>query len=170
MAAYTTAPSATTSRACPSCGSGDTASLRSIWEQGTSPAEGAVVGLVGASSRDPAGIRQLAGTLDLLLVTANVPLEWGGLIAALAPNGGIHFVGAMLEPVPVSVFPLIVGQRRVSGSPTGSPVDIATMLDFAARHRVLPQTEHTPMSRINEAFARLEAGRARYRIVLDADF
>jgi len=26
------------------------------------------------------------------------------------------------------------------------------------------------MSNINEAFARLEAGKARYRIVLDADF
>jgi len=26
------------------------------------------------------------------------------------------------------------------------------------------------MSQINEAFARLESGKARYRIVLDADF
>jgi uncharacterized zinc-type alcohol dehydrogenase-like protein len=34
----------------------------------------------------------------------------------------------------------------------------------------VPQTEHFPMSEINEAFARLEAGKARYRIVLDADF
>ena len=44
------------------------------------------------------------------------------------------------------------------------------MLEFAARHGVLPQTEHFPMSRINEAFQRLQAGKARYRIVLDADF
>ena len=44
------------------------------------------------------------------------------------------------------------------------------MLDFAARHNVAPQTEHFPMSRINEAFSRLESGKARYRIVLDADF
>ena len=43
------------------------------------------------------------------------------------------------------------------------------MLEFAARHGVTPQTEHFPMSRINEAFQRLEAGKARYRIVLDAD-
>jgi uncharacterized zinc-type alcohol dehydrogenase-like protein len=35
---------------------------------------------------------------------------------------------------------------------------------------VAPQTEHFPMSHINEAFARLESGKARYRIVLDADF
>lgn len=47
---------------------------------------------------------------------------------------------------------------------------IETMLDFAARHNIAPQTEHFPMSDINEAFARLEAGKAHYRIVLDADF
>jgi len=44
------------------------------------------------------------------------------------------------------------------------------MLDFASRHKVAPQTEHFPMSHINEAFARLASGKARYRIVLDADF
>jgi uncharacterized zinc-type alcohol dehydrogenase-like protein len=44
------------------------------------------------------------------------------------------------------------------------------MLDFAARHKIAPQTEHFPMSKINEAFARLASGKARYRIVLDADF
>ena len=76
----------------------------------------------------------------------------------------------MVEPIPVAVFPLILGQRSVSGSPTGSALAIETMLDFAARHGVTPQTEHFPMSRINEAFDRFEAGKARYRIVLDADF
>jgi alcohol/geraniol dehydrogenase (NADP+) len=35
---------------------------------------------------------------------------------------------------------------------------------------VTPQTEHFSMSKINEAFARLKSGKARYRIVLDADF
>jgi len=44
-------------------------------------------------------------------------------------------------------------------------VAIETMLDFASRHNVTPQTEHFPMSKINEVFARLESGKARYRIV-----
>jgi uncharacterized zinc-type alcohol dehydrogenase-like protein len=122
------------------------------------------------SSRDSAGIKKLAQSFDLLIVTANVPLDWDSLIASLAPHGRMHVVGAVLEPIPVAVFALLVGQKCVSGSPTGSPVAIETMLDFAARHNITPQTEHFPMSRINEAFARLEAGKARYRIVLDADF
>eukprot|EP00456_Euglypha_rotunda_P019688 TRINITY_DN1739_c0_g1_i8.p1 TRINITY_DN1739_c0_g1~~TRINITY_DN1739_c0_g1_i8.p1 ORF type:complete len:252 (-),score=60.67 TRINITY_DN1739_c0_g1_i8:136-891(-) len=122
------------------------------------------------SSRDPAAIGKLAGQLDLLIVTANVTLDWNAMLGTLAPHGRLHFVGLVLEPIAASVVPLIMGQRSISGSPTGSPVDIATMLEFAARHQVTPQTEHYPMSRINEAFERLESGKARYRIVLDADF
>jgi uncharacterized zinc-type alcohol dehydrogenase-like protein len=122
------------------------------------------------SSEDSAGIKKLAGSFDLLISTVNVKLDWDAIIGALAPNGRLHVVGITLDPIPVSVFSLIVGQRNVSGSPTGSPVAIETMLDFASRHNIAPQTEHFPMSQINEAFARLEFGKARYRIVLDADF
>jgi alcohol/geraniol dehydrogenase (NADP+) len=122
------------------------------------------------SSRDSAAIKKLAATFDLLIVTVNVPLDWDALIGSLAPNGRMHVVGAVTQPIPVAIFPLIMGQRSISGSPTGSPVAIEKMLDFAARHNIAPQTEHYPMSKINEAFERLEAGKARYRIVLDADF
>jgi uncharacterized zinc-type alcohol dehydrogenase-like protein len=122
------------------------------------------------SSKDSAAIKRLAGSFDLVISTVNVPLDWDAIIGTLAPNGRLHSVGIMPEPIPVSAFALIAQQRSVSGSPTGSPVDIKTMLDFAARHDIAPQTEHYPMSRINEAFARLESGKARYRIVLDADF
>src|SRR2546428_24895 len=122
------------------------------------------------SSKDSAAIGKLAGSIDLLISTVNVRLDWDALIGTLAPNGRLHVVGAVLEPIPVSAFSLIMGQRSVSGSPTGSPVAIETMLDFASRHNVTPQTEHFPMSNINEAFERLESGKARYRIVLDADF
>jgi uncharacterized zinc-type alcohol dehydrogenase-like protein len=122
------------------------------------------------SSRNPGAIKQLAGTLDLLLVTVNVPLDWDALIASLAPTGRLHVLGLIVEPIPVHVIPLIMGQRSLSGSPVGSPVGTALMLDFAARHGITPQNEHFPMSHINEAFDRLRAGKARYRIVLDADF
>src|SRR5262249_20430483 len=97
-------------------------------------------------------------------------LDWDALIASLAPNGRLHVLGLVVEPIPVHVIPLIMGQRSLSGSPTGAPVATGLMLDFAARHGITPQTEHFPMSRINEAFERLGAGKARYRIVLDADF
>jgi uncharacterized zinc-type alcohol dehydrogenase-like protein len=122
------------------------------------------------STKDSAAIKKLGGTFDLLISTVDVKLDWDALIGTLAPNGRLHVVGAVLEPIPVAAFSLILQQRSVSGSPTGSPVMIQTMLDFASRHNIAPQTEHFPMSKINEAFARLESGKAHYRIVLDADF
>jgi uncharacterized zinc-type alcohol dehydrogenase-like protein len=122
------------------------------------------------TTSDAAAIRKLAGSFDLLISTVNVKLDWDAIIGTLAPNGRLHVVGAVLEPIPVAAFSLIMQQRSVSGSPTGSPVMIQSMLDFASRHNIAPQTEHFPMSKINEAFARLQAGKARYRIVLDADF
>jgi uncharacterized zinc-type alcohol dehydrogenase-like protein len=122
------------------------------------------------SSKDSAAINKLAKSFDLLIVTVNVPLDWDALINSLAPNGRMHVVGAVLEPIPVQAFPLIMRQASVGGSPTGSPTGLMEMLDFAARHRVSPQTEHFPMSRINEAFQHMASGKARYRVVLDADF
>jgi len=122
------------------------------------------------SSRDSTAIKKLAGSFDLLISTVDVPLDWEALIGALAPNGRLHVVGVVLQPIPVAAFSLIAQQRSVSGSPAGSPVAIETMIDFAARHNISPQTEHFPMSKINEAFARLASGKAHYRIVLDADF
>jgi Zn-dependent alcohol dehydrogenases len=119
---------------------------------------------------DAGALQALGGSLDLIIDTVNVALDWNGLLNALAPKGRLHVVGAVLEPIAVSVFPLLSGQRSISGSPTGSRGAIDTMLDFAARHGVAPQTEHFPMSRANEALDRLRAGKARYRIVLDADF
>jgi uncharacterized zinc-type alcohol dehydrogenase-like protein len=122
------------------------------------------------STHDPDALRALAGKLDLVLDTVNVALDWNAYLGTLAPGGRLHVVGAVLEPLVVSAMSLMRQQRSVSASPTGSRSAIDAMLAFAARHKVEPATEHFPMSRVNEALARLRAGHARYRIVLDADF
>ena len=69
-----------------------------------------------------------------------------------------------------AVFPLIIGQRSIGGSPLGSPATIATMLDFAARHQIAPLIETFPMSQVNTAMEKLHSGKPRYRIVLENDF
>jgi len=121
------------------------------------------------SSKDSAAMKQLAGSLDFILVTVNATLDWATLIAALAPRGRIHFVGAVLQPVEVAVFGLIVGQKSISGSPSGSPSAVDQMLEFCARHQIAPIIEEYPMSRINDALERLRSGHARYRVVLKND-
>lgn len=119
------------------------------------------------SSRDPRAIAAAARSFDLLLVTVNVSLDWPAMLKTLKPRGRMHVVGAVLEPMGIPAFALISGQKSVSGSPTGSPTTIATMLEFAARHKIAPQVEYFPLSRVNDALKHLADGKARYRIVLD---
>lgn len=111
-------------------------------------------------------IEKIAGSLDFILNTANVPLDWDAFINALGPDGRLHFVGAVLEPVPVQAFSLIMGRKSISGSPLASPATVSDMLEFCARHKIAPVTETFAMGEVNEALDHLRAGKARHRIVL----
>jgi uncharacterized zinc-type alcohol dehydrogenase-like protein len=73
---------------------------------------------------------QLKGSLDLILVTANVPLDWEAYLALLAPKGTLHFVGAVPQPISVSAFTPLAGQKSVSGSPLGSPATTRCRIEF----------------------------------------
>jgi len=42
------------------------------------------------------------------------------------------------------------------------------MIEFCARHGIVPQVEHFPMSQVNDAIQHLRDGKARYRVVLEA--
>jgi uncharacterized zinc-type alcohol dehydrogenase-like protein len=121
------------------------------------------------NSRAEAEVERLAGSLDFVLSTVNADLNWGLYLAALAPKGRLHTVGVIPSPIQVHAFPLIAGQKSLSGSPLGAPATIGKMLDFCARHHIEALTEHYPMSQVNEAMAHLEAGKARYRVVLEND-
>jgi len=121
------------------------------------------------SSKDSEAMKAIRGSLDFLISTVDVPLDWPAILETLGPRGRLHVVGAVLDPIPVPAMSLILGQRSVSGSPTGSPATMGSMLDFCARHQIAPLVEHFPLSKVNEAMAHLRAGKARYRIVLDND-
>lgn len=122
------------------------------------------------NSRDANQIAKLAGSLDFILSTVNVALPWEAILGAIAPRGQLILVGAVLEPIPVTAFSLIVDQKSIAGSVTGSPSTVLQMLDFCARHGIAPVVETFPMSRVNEALEHLRSGRARYRVVLQNDF
>lgn len=122
------------------------------------------------NSRDSAEIEKLAGKFDMILSTVNVSMDWKSYLNALAPKGKLHLVGATLEPIPLVSFSVIMGQKSVTGTATGSPAVVRKMLEFCARHNIETVTENFKMSEINEAFEHLESGKARYRIVLENDF
>lgn len=114
-------------------------------------------------------LKKIAGRLDLIISTVNAGLNVSEFLDTLAPNGCLHNVGAVLNPLQVPAFSLITGQKSVAGSPAGSPTAIDEMLAFSARHSIAPITEMFPMSKVNDAIEHLRSGQARYRIVLEND-
>jgi uncharacterized zinc-type alcohol dehydrogenase-like protein len=118
------------------------------------------------NSRDSAELASAANSFDLILSTVNVKLDWGSYVQTLRPKGRLHFLGAILEPVEVSVFALMGAQRSISSSPVGSPAVIGQMLEFAARHNIEPEVEVFDFADVNAAIERLEKGSPRYRVVL----
>ncbi|WP_337026360.1 NADPH-dependent aldehyde reductase Ahr [Pantoea eucrina] len=122
------------------------------------------------NSRDPKALKALAGQFDLIISTVAVDLDWQPYFQALAPHGKFHTVGAVMKPFPVPAFTLIMGDRAVTGSSTGSPGQLRTLMRLAARTDIAPQVEEFPMSKINDALEHVRAGKANYRVVLKADF
>ncbi len=140
----------------------------------SSPAKHAEALQLGAhrcvSSTDRAELKANAGSLDILLVCAGASLDWDALVATLAPKGRLHLVGVVTDKMTLRSGSLLSWQKSLSASPTPSPRMLARMLDFAARHQILPQVERFAMRDVNRALDHLRSGQARYRIVLDADF
>lgn len=121
------------------------------------------------NSRDPEALKAKAGYFDLIISTVNVKMDWNAYIGTLGPKGRLHLVGAVLEPVDAAVFPLIMQQRCISGSPVGSPTTIAQMLDFCVRHDIKPVVEKMKLTEVNAAIDKLKNGDVHYRLVLEND-
>jgi len=119
------------------------------------------------SDKEPWNNPKLQGKFDLIINTTNAGLNWDGYVAMLAPGGVLHTVGVVSNPFGVTqVFPLIAGQKSLSGTPLGSPATSREMIDFCARHQIRPMVEEYPLSKINDAFDKLRNGSPRYRLVL----
>jgi len=136
----------------------------------TSPAKEEEARALGAhhfvNTRESRTLKDLAGSFDFILNTANADEDWGVYLQALRPTGTLCIVGVPPKPVSMPAFPLISGARTVAGSPIGSPQRIREMLEVAARHGVKAQTELFPMAKVNEAIEKVKKFKVRYRAVL----
>jgi uncharacterized zinc-type alcohol dehydrogenase-like protein len=118
-------------------------------------------------SRDTDAIASATESFDLLLSTVNVPLDWNAYLGTVKRRGRLHVLGAVPEPLAIVNAQLMMGNRSVSSSPSGSPTAALTMLDFAARHDIAPVCEMFGFDQINEAIDHVRSGSARFRVVLE---
>lgn len=119
-----------------------------------------------ANSRETKAMKDVMGTMDLIISTVNANEEWNTYLQALRPTGTLCLVGVPPSALSLQAMPLIAGVRAITGNPTGSPARMREMLDVAARHGVHAKTERFAMADANEAIEKVKKNKVRYRAVL----
>ncbi|XP_073040113.1 8-hydroxygeraniol dehydrogenase-like [Primulina eburnea] len=120
-------------------------------------------------SHDPEQMQAAAGTLDGIIDTVSATHPLVPLISLLKPHGKLVLVGVPEKPLELPSLPLIIGRKSVSGSGIGGIKETQEMIDFAAKHKILPDVEIIHIDYINTAMERLVKSDVRYRFVIDIE-
>lgn len=115
-----------------------------------------------------AKLRAMGGAQAIVVATNNATAT-AALMSGLAPQGRLVLLGAGKDPLPVAAGHLVVGERSVLGSITGSPYENEKVLAFSVLADVRPMIEVLPFQRANEAYQKMKSGRAKFRMVLSME-
>lgn len=118
-------------------------------------------------STDPAQMRAHAYSFDFILDTVSAEHDINAILRLVKVDGRLTLVGAPAQPLALSAFALILGNRSVSGSNIGGIGQTQEMLDFCGAHGITADVERIPVQQVNEAWQRLEKGDVKYRFVID---
>ena len=116
---------------------------------------------------DPGEALTALGGAAAVIATAASGASMSPLIAGLRPRGTLVVVGAAPDPIEVGTSDLIFGGRRILGSLTGTAAENEDNLAFCLTHGVVPMIEAMPFTDAPQAYERMMAGHARFRVVLD---
>jgi propanol-preferring alcohol dehydrogenase len=118
------------------------------------------------AATDPAEALQALGGAKVILITASGGKTVGATFGGLRPGGVSIDVGVGPEPIEITSQDLIFGDRKVAGSLTGNPSTGDATLRFSALSGVAAMIETVPLDQAAAAYAKMMAGKARFRMVL----
>jgi D-arabinose 1-dehydrogenase-like Zn-dependent alcohol dehydrogenase len=122
--------------------------------------------LVVFAGDDPGAALRDAGGVDLILSTTNSAKQIAAAFGGLRPGGRFVNLGVPDGPLTIDSRTLMWGQRQIRGSSQDERADLHEILTLAAAGKVKPRLELYPLARVNEARERLQAGKVRYRAVI----
>ena len=121
------------------------------------------------AATDPAEALQALGGAKVILITASGGKTVAETFKGLHPGGVSIVLGVGPEPIEVSAMDLIFGNRKLEGALTGNPATGDETLRFSALSGVSAMIETVPLEQAADAYAKMMAGKARFRIVLTMD-
>ena len=113
-----------------------------------------------SATTDPAAALQGLGGAKIILITASGGNTVAATFKGLRAGGVSIAVGVGPEPIEIA------GMDKVAGSLTGNPATGDTTLRFSALSGVSPMIETVPLDHAAAAYAKMMAGKARFRMVL----
>ena len=121
---------------------------------------------IDSATTDPAAALQGLGGAKIILITASGGNTVAATFKGLRAGGVSIAVGVGPEPIEIAGMDLVFGERKVAGSLTGNPATGDTTLRFSALSGVSPMIETVPLDQAAAAYAKMMAGKARFRMVL----
>jgi propanol-preferring alcohol dehydrogenase len=115
---------------------------------------------------DVAEALQALGGMHVILATAPGAKAISACMKGLRERGRLVVVAAALEPIEIAATDLIFGGRGIDGSLTGDVATTDAALSFSRQAGVRAVIETLPLEDAPEAYARMMAGQARFRVVL----
>jgi propanol-preferring alcohol dehydrogenase len=122
---------------------------------------------IDSKATDPGVALTELGGAAAIVATAADGGSMSPLIPGLAPNGKLVVVGAGGDPIAVNTPDLLFGTRGIAGSLTGTSIENEDNLKFGLANGVRPMIEVVPWQEAPQAYAKMMAGQARFRMVLD---
>ncbi|KAI8095683.1 chaperonin 10-like protein [Thamnidium elegans] len=122
-----------------------------------------------AATSNEEDLKPLQGELTHILCTGTgKDFKWETYLRLFRPNGVFINVGLPSWNFPeVSPMLLVITQASICGSAIGSPAEIEEMLKFAAEHNVKPWIQKYPMKDAPKAVEDFNAGKPKFRFVLE---
>ena len=120
-------------------------------------------------AQNPAEELLKLGGAKVILITASGGKTVAETFKGLRPGGVSILLGVGPEPFEVSATDLIFGSRKLEGALTGDPATGDETLRFSVLSGVSAMIETVPLERAADAYAKMMAGKARFRMVLTMD-
>jgi D-arabinose 1-dehydrogenase-like Zn-dependent alcohol dehydrogenase len=120
---------------------------------------------IDTAAQNPAAELQKLGGAKVILATVTSADAMKAVIGGLAPTGTLMIVGAV-PSLEVPALQLLLKSQQVKGWYSGTSLDSQETLAFSVLSGARPMNEIFPLDRVNEAYERMENGKARFRVVL----
>lgn len=106
------------------------------------------------------------GGAKIILATVTDSKAISDALGGLGVNGKMMIVGASMEPLQISMLPLIFARQSIMGWPSGTSIDSQDTMDFSLLTGVRSMNEIFPLERAADAYERMMSGKAKFRVIL----